>query len=172
MLRLSEKATSLEDMWYGVGRNLRQAGGKRGLMERFKVLVVDDEEDFVETIVKRLKDRGLETAGALSGRQALEYLDGNDVDVIILDVKMPGMDGIETLREIKKKRPTVEVIMLTGHGSVESGIQGLQLGAYNYIMKPVPLNDLLQQMAQAYERKLIEEERERKTRSTEMPVTP
>jgi two-component system, OmpR family, response regulator len=141
-------------------------------MERFKVLVVDDEEDFVETIVKRLKDRGLESAGVLSGRAALEFLDSNDVDVIILDVKMPGMDGIETLREIKKKKPTVEVIMLTGHGSVESGIQGLQLGAYNYIMKPVPLNDLLQQMAQAYERKLIEEERERKTRSSEMPVTP
>ncbi len=136
------------------------------------MLVVDDEEDFVETIVKRLKDRGLETAGVLSGREALEFLDSNDVDVIILDVKMPGMDGIEALREIKKKKPRVEVIMLTGHGSVESGIQGLQLGAYNYIMKPVPLNDLLQQMAQAYERKLIEEERERKSRTGEMPVTP
>lgn len=139
-------------------------------MERFKVLVVDDEEDFVETIVKRLKDRGLDAAGGLSGREALDFLDSNDHDVIILDVKMPGMDGIEALREIKKKRPTVEVIMLTGHGSVESGIQGLQLGAYNYIMKPVPLNDLLQQMAQAYERKLIEEDRERKARSSEIPV--
>ena len=72
---------------------------------------------------------------------------------------MPKMSGIETLREIKKKKPLVEVIMLTGHGSVESGIQGLQLGAFNYVMKPVPLNELLKQMNQAYERKLIEEDR-------------
>jgi len=69
------------------------------------------------------------------------------------------MDGIETLREMKKRKPLTEVIMLTGHGSVESGIQGLQLGAYNYVMKPVPIDDLLTQMNQAYERKLIEQER-------------
>ena len=86
-------------------------------------------------------------------------LDENDFDVCVLDVKMPGMDGIETLREMKKKKPLMEVIMLTGHGSVESGVQGLQLGAYNYVMKPVPFADLLQQINQAYERKMIEEER-------------
>jgi len=128
-------------------------------MEKFKVLIVDDEEDFVETIVKRLKDRGLDATGVFSGKEALGALDAEDFDIVILDVKMPGMDGIETLREIKKRKPLVEVIMLTGHGSVESGIQGLQLGAYNYVMKPIPLNDLLGQMEQAYERKLIEEER-------------
>ncbi len=130
-------------------------------MEKFRVLIVDDEADFVETIVKRLKDRGLEVSGATSGREALDIMDGNEFDVAVLDVKMPGMDGIETLREMKKKSPTTEVIMLTGHGSVESGIQGLQLGAYNYVMKPVPLNDLLKQMVQAYERKLIEQDRQR-----------
>jgi two-component system, OmpR family, response regulator len=128
-------------------------------MEKFRVLIVDDEEDFVETIVKRLKDRGLDVVGATSGREALEAMEGREFDVAVLDVKMPGMDGIETLREMKKKNPAMEVIMLTGHGSVESGIQGLQLGAYNYVMKPVPLNDLLKQMVQAYERKLIEQER-------------
>jgi DNA-binding NtrC family response regulator len=79
------------------------------------------------------------------------------------------MDGIETLRAMKKKWPLTEVIMLTGHGSVESGIQGLQLGAYNYVMKPVPLNDLLKQMAQAYERKLIEEDRARQAGSEAVP---
>jgi two-component system, OmpR family, response regulator len=131
-------------------------------MDKFRVLIVDDEEDFVETIVKRLRDRGLEVEGVTSGKAALNAVEEKDYDVIILDVKMPGMDGIETLRHIKKKRPLTEVIMLTGHGSVESGIQGLQLGAYNYVMKPVPLNDLLKQMTQAYERKLIEEERSRK----------
>lgn len=128
-------------------------------MEKFRVLVIDDEVDFVETIVKRLRDRGLEAEGALSGPEGLQLLDNRDFDVIILDVKMPKMNGIETLREIKKKKPLVEVIMLTGHGSVESGIQGLQLGAFNYVMKPVPLNELLKQMTQAYERKLIEEDR-------------
>lgn len=128
-------------------------------MEKFRVLIIDDEVDFVETIVKRLRDRGLEAEGALSGPEGLQLLDNKEFDVIILDVKMPKMNGIETLREIKKKKPLVEVIMLTGHGSVESGIQGLQLGAFNYVMKPVPLNELLKQMTQAYERKLIEEDR-------------
>lgn len=129
-------------------------------MLSFKVLIVDDEEEFVETIVKRLKDRGLAAQGVTSGMQALDLMQTQDFDVVILDVKMPGMDGIETLREMKKRKPLTEVIMLTGHGSVESGIQGLQLGAYNYVMKPVPLDELLAQMTQAYERKLIEEDRQ------------
>ncbi|MDP1761810.1 MAG: response regulator, partial [Deltaproteobacteria bacterium] len=78
-------------------------------MEKFKMLVVDDEQDFLETILKRLKARKIEVTGVESGYKALEFLDNHDVDVTILDVKMPGMDGIETLREIKKKKPLVEV---------------------------------------------------------------
>jgi two-component system, OmpR family, response regulator len=128
-------------------------------MEKFRILIVDDEQDFLETIIKRLKTRGIEVTGAESGYKALEFLDGHDVDVIILDVKMPGMDGIETLREIKKKKPLVEVIMLTGHASVESGIQGMQLGAFDYVMKPVALDELLEKVRQAYERKVIQEGR-------------
>ncbi|MBM4294601.1 MAG: response regulator [Deltaproteobacteria bacterium] len=126
-------------------------------MEKFKMLVVDDETDFLETILKRIKARNIEVAGVESGYQALEALDRQDFDVIILDVKMPGLDGIETLREIKKKKPLVEVIMLTGHASVESGIQGMQLGAFDYVMKPVALDELLEKVRQAYERKLIQE---------------
>lgn len=126
-------------------------------MEKFKVLVVDDEVDFLETIVKRLRDRNLEVTGAESGEAALALMDGQDFDVVVLDVRMPGMDGIETLKEMKKKRPLTEVIMLTGHASVESGIQGMQLGAFDYVMKPVPLDELLDKMRQAYERKLIQE---------------
>ena len=124
-------------------------------MDNFKVLVVDDELDFLETIVKRLKARKIEVTGVESGFKALDAVMTQDVDVVILDVKMPGMDGIETLREMKKKQPLVEVIMLTGHASVESGIQGMQLGAFDYVMKPVALDELLEKMRQAYERKLI-----------------
>jgi two-component system, OmpR family, response regulator len=125
-------------------------------MEKFKMLVVDDEQDFLETILKRLKARKIEVTGVETGYKALEFLDKQDVDVIILDVKMPGMDGIETLREIKKKKPLVEVIMLTGHASVESGIQGMQLGAFDYVMKPVALDELLEKVRQAYDRKVIQ----------------
>lgn len=134
-------------------------------MEKFSVLIVDDEVEFVETIVKRLRNMGLDVEGVHSGKDALEMIETRDFDVCILDFRMPGMDGIETLRQLKKRKPLIEVIMLTGHGSVESGIQGLQLGAYNYLMKPVALKDLLAQMSLAYERKLIEEGRERKTES-------
>ncbi|MFZ5447185.1 MAG: response regulator [Thermodesulfobacteriota bacterium] len=126
-------------------------------MEKFKMLIVDDEEDFLDTILKRLKARKIDAAGVESGYKALVFLDNHDIDVIILDVKMPGMDGIETLREIKKKKPLVEVIMLTGHASVESGIQGMQLGAFDYVMKPVALDELLEKVRQAYDRKLIQE---------------
>jgi two-component system, OmpR family, response regulator len=129
-------------------------------MEKFKVLVVDDEEDFLETIVKRLQARELDAVGVESGEKALQVLEGRDVDVVVLDVRMPGMDGIETLKEIKKRRPAIEVIMLTGHASVESGIQGMQLGAFDYVMKPVPLDELLDKMRQAYERKVIQEEQD------------
>jgi len=140
-------------------------------MEKFRILVVDDEVDFVETIVSRLRSKGLEAEGVYRGKEAIDLVDDKEFDVCILDVKMPGMDGIETLRELKKKKPHMEVIMLTGHGSVESGIKGLQLGAYNYVMKPVPFADLLQQMVQAYERKVIEEERMRVAESDQAPET-
>lgn len=128
-------------------------------MERFRVLVVDDEEDFIDTIVRRLRAKGLSAEGVTRGEYALKLLEDQEFDVCILDVKMPGMDGIQTLREMKKKKPLMEVIMLTGHGSVESGVQGLQLGAYNYVMKPVPFDELLEQLVNAYERKRIEEDR-------------
>ena len=125
-------------------------------MERFKVLVVDDEEDFRETIVNRLLDRNLEVMGVESGLKALQVIEEQDFDVVVMDVRMPGVDGIEALKELKKKKPLIEVIMLTGHASVESGIQGMQLGAFDYVMKPVPLDELLDKMRQAYERKVIQ----------------
>ncbi len=127
--------------------------------DNFRILIVDDEEDFVDTIVRRLKSKGYYALGVFRGKDALKLLQEEDFDVCVLDVKMPGMDGIETLREMKKIKPFMEVVMLTGHGSVESGIKGLELGAYNYVMKPVAFSDLLQLMIQAYERKVIEQDR-------------
>ena len=124
-------------------------------MDEFRVLLVDDEDDFRETLQKRLRNRKLQVEGAENGYKALEILQAQDFDVVVLDVKMPGLDGIDTLKEIKIKKPEVEVIMLTGHASVESGIQGMQLGAFDYVMKPVPLDELLDKMRQAYERKAI-----------------
>ena len=127
-------------------------------MEKFKVLIVDDELDFLEAIITRLQAREVEVAGAESGYKALEMLDKQDFDVVILDIKMPGMDGHETLREIKKHKPLVEVIMLTGHASVESGIQCMQLGAFDYLMKPVGLDELLDMIRRAYDRKVIQQQ--------------
>ncbi|NQS72038.1 MAG: response regulator [Desulfobulbaceae bacterium] len=118
-----------------------------------RVLIVDDEDDFRETIVKRLNARKLKAEGASGGRKALEILKEKEFDVMVLDVKMPDMDGIETLRHVKKLTPDVEVIMLTGHASVEFGLKGMQLGAFDYIMKPAPLTELLDTIGQAYNKK-------------------
>lgn len=122
-------------------------------MDGIRVLVVDDEDDFRETVVKRLNARKLVAEGASSGVKALQVLEDKDFDVIVLDVKMPDMDGIETLRHVKKLKPETEVIMLTGHASVEFGIKGMQLGAFDYVMKPAPLNELLDTISQAYNKK-------------------
>ncbi len=122
-------------------------------MDTLRVLIVDDEDDFRETIVKRLNARKILAEGAASGVKALQLLENKDYDVIVLDVKMPDMDGIETLRHIKKLKPEIEVIMLTGHASVEFGLKGMQLGAFDYVMKPAPLNELLDTIGQAYNKK-------------------
>ena len=122
-------------------------------MDTLRVLIVDDEDDFRETIVKRLNARKIQAMGANSGIKALEVLKDNDFDVMVLDVKMPDMDGIETLRHVKKMKPEIEVIMLTGHASVEFGIKGMQLGAFDYVMKPAPLNELLDTIGQAFNKK-------------------
>jgi two-component system OmpR family response regulator len=130
-------------------------------MEEFKILVVDDEEDFRETIVKRLQKRKMTARGAESGQKALELIESQPFDVVVLDVKMPGLDGIDTLREIKKRKPLIEVILLTGHASMESGIEGMKLGAYDYVMKPANLEELIEKMRQAYEKKVVFEEEAR-----------
>ncbi len=129
-------------------------------MLRTVVMLVDDEVPFVATMTKRLAKRDLDILAAHSGLEALGKLDTNsNVDVVILDVKMPGMDGIETLREIKKAHPIVEVIMLTGHATVESGIEGMKLGAFDYLMKPCDIDKLLSKVREAKTKKAQHEEK-------------
>lgn len=123
-------------------------------METIKILLVDDEQAFVDTMQKRLNKRGINAHSALSGDEALHVLDKNPkTDVVILDVKMPGKDGIETLREIKRVHPLVEVIMLTGHATVESAIEGMKLGAFDYLMKPCDMETLLAKVKEAEKKK-------------------
>jgi DNA-binding NtrC family response regulator len=145
-------------------------------VDDFKVLVVDDEIEFLETLIKRLKKRGLNITGVGSGEEALQILKEIPVDVVILDVRMPGMDGIQTLREIKKGYPLVEVIMLTGHANLEVAIEGMELGAFDYLMKPMDIDELLYKLEDAYKRKSIQErkirhlEEVKRSGSPEIPV--
>lgn len=124
-----------------------------------RLLLVDDEEMFLEFLSRRLISYQYDVTICLSGENALEMTIEHDFDVVILDVLMPGMDGIETLGEIKKIRPLTEVIMLTGHASRESGIEGMKLGAYGYLSKPCDTEDLIAKINKAYDRKLEHEKR-------------
>lgn len=122
-----------------------------------RVLAVDDETDFIETLVKRFTYRQIPVTAASNGPDALSLLDREPFDVVILDMRMPGMDGLAVLQEIKKRHPLVEVIILTGHASVEAGMQGMSLGAYDYVLKPVDFGELLEKANKAYERKTLHE---------------
>jgi two-component system, OmpR family, response regulator len=127
-------------------------------MKKAKVLIVDDEEAFANNIAKLISKRGYDIKAVYSGQSAISALDECDFDVIILDLKMPGLDGLSTLKIIKGKKPSIEVIILTGHGSMDSGIDGIQLGAFDFLMKPVRFDDLYEKVRQAFQRKLIHEE--------------
>lgn len=124
------------------------------------VLLVDDEVSFVDTFAERLELRNLEIVKAFSGEEALQILEKNHaVEVVILDVKMPGMDGIETLAEIKKRHPLVEVIMLSGHADVASAIEGMKQGAIDYLMKPCDMDQLIAKVTEAAAKKRQHEEK-------------
>lgn len=124
------------------------------------VLIVDDEVAFVEAMTRRLTKRQVTVFSALSGEGALKALEeNNDTEVVILDVKMPGMDGIETLQRIKQRFPLVEVIMLTGHATVETGISGMKLGAFDYLMKPCEMDVMMKKIFEAANRKRAHEEK-------------
>ena len=127
-----------------------------------RVLIVDDEADFVEMLSLRLEEAGEKVVPAYNGRESLEVLKKLEIDVVILDIKMPGMDGIQTLKEIKKSFPLVEVIMLTGHATTETAVEGMKMGAFDYLLKPTDFQDLLDKLENARKRKDEQEERIRK----------
>ncbi|MEX1309628.1 MAG: ATP-binding protein [Candidatus Sulfomarinibacteraceae bacterium] len=122
-----------------------------------RILLVDDETDFLASLAQRLTLRGLATLTAASGRDALAVLDREPVDVVVLDVRMPGMDGIETLRRIKETHPRIEVVMLTGHADLETSLEGMRFGFFDYLTKPVQLPQLIEKIDEAYRRRCGEE---------------
>jgi len=132
-------------------------------MTRPFIMLVDDEVPFVETTAKRLANRNIKTIMAFSAEEGLGKLKENqDLDVIVLDIKMPGMDGIDALKEIKTVSPLVEVIMLTGHATIELAIEAMKLGAHDFLMKPFDIEDLVLKMQEAAEKKQQHEERIKK----------
>ncbi|RJX35148.1 MAG: response regulator, partial [Desulfurivibrio sp.] len=114
-----------------------------------KVLLVDDEEEFCNMLSERLETRGLKVNAVLSGEDAVKRVEDQNFDAIILDLAMPGIDGLETLRRIKEKRPDLEILMLTGHGTVKSGIEAMKLGAEDFLEKPVDMKVLLEKISEA-----------------------
>lgn len=120
-------------------------------MEKLKVLLVDDEQEFVSTLAERLEFRDIETLVAMNGDQALHMIEEHKPPLVILDVLMPGIGGLDVLKRIKRKHPEIQVILLTGHGSTKDGIKGMHQGAFDYLMKPVNIEELIHRMNEALE---------------------
>ncbi len=121
------------------------------------LLLVDDEQDFTSALGRRLSKRGIVVEVANSGEAGLDKLAQSAADVVLLDVRMPGMDGLSVLHKIKEQWPLTEVIMLTGHASMEVAIRGMELGAFDYLMKPVEFQELLYKVEDAASRKRLQE---------------
>ena len=129
--------------------------------KNIRLLLVDDEDYFRETLSKRLVKRGLFSAQAASGNDCLSILEKKAMDVVVLDVKMPGMNGIEVLKHIKDHHPKTEVILLTGNATTSDGVEGIKSGAFDYLTKPIELEHLTNKIFQAYE-KILSAEAEQK----------
>ncbi len=120
-------------------------------MKNIKVLLVDDEKDFVNSLSERIQMRELDSKIAYDGEQALELVTDEIPDVVVLDLRMPGIDGLEVLDRLKKNYPDVQVIILTGHGSEEDERVSQRLGAYDYLQKPVNIDKLIRSIKGAYQ---------------------
>ena len=131
-------------------------------LSRIRLLLVDDEDRFRSTLSKRLAEKGIVAEAASNGVEALKVVKEKPVDIIVLDIKMPEMDGIETLRHVKKLNPEIEVILLTGHANIESAVEGMRLGAHDYLMKPCDIEQLLEKIITAYNIRIAREKKEMK----------
>ena len=120
-----------------------------------KVLLVDDEADFLATLAERLETRGMKVNTATSGEDAVAKAEGEGFDLIILDLAMPGIDGLETLKRIKAKQPDAEIIMLTGQGSIRTSIEAMKLGAEDFLQKPVNITELMDKISEAKDKRLL-----------------
>lgn len=127
--------------------------GKRSQkMKKMKILLVDDEKEFVETLSERMEMRNLESDIALNGEEALQMVEDEAPDVMVLDLKMPGIDGMEVLRKVRKAYPNVQVIMLTGHGSEKDEAEARRLGAFEYLQKPTGVDKIVQTIKRAFKK--------------------
>ena len=118
-------------------------------MDSWKALLVDDEEEFVDTLGERLQLRGIQVRTAKDGLSALHIIEADPPDVVVLDVIMPGLGGLEVLKRVKTQNSQIPVILLTGHGATTEGIEGMRLGAFDYLMKPLNIDDLIEKMQEA-----------------------
>ena len=118
-------------------------------MDEYRVLIVDDEEELVTTIAERLQIRGIKAQTATDGETALKMIEANPPQVVVLDVMMPGMGGIEVLQRMNAQNLKIPIILLTGYGSTEQGMEGMKLGAFDYLMKPCDLNNLIGKIQEA-----------------------
>jgi DNA-binding NtrC family response regulator len=128
-----------------------------GNLDTLRLLVVDDEVEFLERLVERLKIRNLDAEGVTTGEEALESIGKRTVDVILLDVRLPGIDGVQVLKKVKQRYPDTEVILFTGHADAETAVRVMELGAFDYLIKPVPFDDLLYRIQDAYKKKTLRE---------------
>ena len=155
LAHIAERVAGVEEVETKVGPHYKQPDIYLGLDDSDlppKILLVDDEEEFVLTLSERLEARNLESAVAHNGEEALAIVETDSPDVMVLDLKMPGIDGLEVLRRVKQERPQTEVIILTGHGSDKEQARARELGAFAYLNKPVDIDVLTATMKQAYER--------------------
>ena len=124
-----------------------------------KILLVDDEDQFRESVTKQLTIRNYTVYAVSSGEDAIELIHKSDIDIVILDMRMPGISGAATLKEIKRLSPLTEVIMLTGHARVNTAMESIKMGAFDYILKPVKLDELINKMEDAYRKKELKEKK-------------
>ncbi len=124
-------------------------------MANEKILLVDDDSEFTEVLAERMESRGLSVDTAADGATAVEKVNDSSYDAIILDLAMPGMDGIETLKSLLKRQPELQVILLTGHATIDKGVEAVKLGAMDFLEKPTDIEKLIEKIKQAKHQKML-----------------